>query len=105
MPRHARLVLAQQTAGLRQRQSLRIVIEETKTVARVEPGQGIAECGMDEWEVASAVWIGRLLRRRRRLLIGQRLDSGSDTCAIDEPLRQHRPQPCRQTAPAMEIAE
>src|SRR5512138_3509828 len=111
MTRTARFVLAQQPAGFRERQLLRIVAGEAKSVARRKFRYGARERILNNCAAALALchaldWLlGPVDAGVRRHAFGQRLEPFSCPHSIDVPLREDGPKPGGQAAASMKVTE
>src|SRR5581483_4212587 len=104
--RHGGFVLAQQPAGLGERQLARMIASEPEAIARVE----LRDCGLqralDELAAARVAGLRRRGRRARQQLDGaERLEPSVRAHRVDVALRQDGAQPRRETAASVKVAE
>src|SRR4029453_15955692 len=106
-------MLAQEFAGFRERQLLRIVAGEAKPVARRQPGYGPRERASDQF-LAAICFLGAAFRRpnrsrpnrpSRELTVPQRLQPSPGAQAVDVPLRKHGTEPRREAAASVEVTK
>src|SRR4029453_14244504 len=101
-------MLAQESAGFRERQLLRIVAGEAKPVARRKLGYGPRQRASDQF-TAAICFVGAAFSRPNRpsgeLIVRQRLQPSPGAQVVDVPLRKHGTEPRREAAASVEITK
>jgi hypothetical protein len=101
-------VLAEHQARLRERQILRIVAGQPQTIAGTERRDGVLDRMPDEPQIAIPIGLDLQCARRqhqRRIVVRQRFHPAIRPQPVHVPLRQYGPQPRRQAAAAVKVAE
>ena len=111
---HRCLVLAEDTTGLGQGELLNVVAAQAQPVWRVERREHRFKHPAEEHgepvPIRAGVMSDRHIPPRRSLgdvtRVGlQRLDALAGPDSVDMPLGEHRPEPCLQRAPAVEVSK